>query len=84
MGGVDIPGTEGGGDLTGDTMDCKAGEVDGAKGGILLKVEGSAEVGGNWEGVIRGLLKAGGEQIGAKVGDTEGLLTGTVLEPGID
>lgn len=83
-GGADMPGTEGGGGLMGETRGGKAGEVEGRKGELLVKGEASVELGGNWEVAARGLLKAGREGRGGRAVDAEGLLTETELVPGGD
>lgn len=77
-GGEDILGAEGGGGVTCETKEGAAGELDGGKGGRL--VNGARVVaGGNWEGVPR--WNAEGGETGGTLGGTEGLWTGTGLDP---
>lgn len=75
-GGLDIMGTEGGG----ETKVGTAGELGGGKGGRLVK-GASVEGGGNWEGVPRWLRKPEGGETGGRLGDVMELWTGTELDP---
>lgn len=77
VGGAEIPGAEERAGLMGETMGGKAGEEEGTEGGrkaeLLVKGEESAEGGGNWGAVARGLLMAGRGGTGGRAEDTEGL-----------
>lgn len=88
-GGANMPGTEEGGGLMGETIGGNAGEVEGNK--VELTVKASMEVGGNWGEAARnwgeaakGLLKAGSGVVVERAADAGGLLTETELVPGKD
>ena len=81
-GGAKIPGTEARGGLMGG---FRGGTVAGGrKEELLVKGEASVEVGGKWEVVVSGLMKAGREGTGGRVVETDGLLLATELVPGRD
>lgn len=81
-GGANMPGTEEGGGLMGETIGGKAGEVEGSKSELIVKA--SVEVGGNWGEAAKGLLKAGSGVVVERAVDAGGLLTETELVPGKD
>lgn len=75
-GGLDIIGTDGEGEAKVGTAE----ELDGGKGGRLVK-GASVAGGGNWEGVPIWLRKPEGGGTVGRLGDIEELWTGTELDP---
>lgn len=79
-GGANMPGTEEGGGLMGETIGGKAGEVEGSKSELIVKA--SVEVDGNWGEAAKGLQEAGSGVVVERAVDAGGLLTETELVPG--